>query len=140
MLRLTGESVFTAKTYDELVNQNTKCEFDLDNPVYGTFTRATVDLLKKMLDTNPFTRITADEALGHPFFTEKDVLRPSRINTITQLEEKATLFVSHSDESVQGMPEVNQTRRYHSKDKEPHQTYRNFARKNLCNTTGLGIK
>lgn len=30
------------------------------------------DLLKKLLDKNPETRITAREALKHPFFTTKN--------------------------------------------------------------------
>ena len=28
------------------------------------------DLLRRLIDLNPYTRITAEEALKHPFFTE----------------------------------------------------------------------
>lgn len=37
-----------------------------------------LDLLQKLLDIDPTTRITADQALNHPYFTPASTLDPSR--------------------------------------------------------------
>lgn len=43
----------------------------LDNEVYAKIGVNAKDLMKQMLVLNPFMRITATEALKHPYFTER---------------------------------------------------------------------
>lgn len=42
--------------------------FNLNAPVYQKLEKEELELLKKMLVENPQERITAEEALNHPYF------------------------------------------------------------------------
>ncbi len=68
---LFARSVFKGKTYTEVLAENRACAFDLDSPDYDQVDRITMDLLKKMLKINPEERITAEQALSHPYFQEQ---------------------------------------------------------------------
>ncbi len=72
-LLLLGRSVFKGKTYNEILNENRSCNFDLNDALYEKFDELTMDLLKKMLKINPEERITAEQALNHPYFKEEEV-------------------------------------------------------------------
>jgi len=67
-LLLFGKSVFKGKTYSEVLAENRACNFNLDAPEYESVDPLVMDLLKKMLKINPEERITADQALSHPYF------------------------------------------------------------------------
>lgn len=67
-LLLFGKSVFKGKTYNEVLQENRTCKFDLESEDYQKVDTIVMDLLKKMLKTNPEERITAETALIHPFF------------------------------------------------------------------------
>ena len=54
-----------------MLNENRSCLFDLDSAEYENVDDLTMDLLKKMLKINPEERITAEQALNHPFFKEE---------------------------------------------------------------------
>ncbi|KAJ8299897.1 hypothetical protein KUTeg_021416 [Tegillarca granosa] len=59
-------------------------ELEKENIINASWTRvpnSAYDLLKQLLDLDPFTRITAEKALEHPFFTEKVVLVKSELKT-----------------------------------------------------------
>ena len=70
-LLVFGKSIFKGKTYNEVLNENRLCFFDLDSAEYENVDDLTMDLLKKMLKINPEERITAEQALNHPFFKEE---------------------------------------------------------------------
>lgn len=56
---LFGRSIFPGRTYNEVLNQNRACDFNLDSFEYRSLSSSCHDLLKRMLDKNPLTRITA---------------------------------------------------------------------------------
>jgi calcium-dependent protein kinase len=67
-LLLFGKSLFKGKTYNEILSENRSCSFDLNSAEYEKVDELAMDLLKKMLKINPEERITAEQALSHPFF------------------------------------------------------------------------
>ena len=64
---LTGKPLFPGRTFEEAYDNNRKMKFDLTTAHYQHFDHSAMNLLKKMLDLNPHTRIKAREVLGHPF-------------------------------------------------------------------------
>jgi serine/threonine protein kinase len=72
-LLLFGKSLFKGKTYNEVLQENRSCKFDLEGEEYQKIDKFVLDLLKKMLKTNPEERITAEAAMAHPYFGEYDL-------------------------------------------------------------------
>ena len=70
-LLVFGKSIFKGKTYNEVLNENRSCSFDLNATEYEKIDEFTMDLLKKMLKINPEERITAEQAINHPYFKEQ---------------------------------------------------------------------
>lgn len=70
-LLLFGKSLFKGKTYSEVLNENRSCFFSLESEEYAAVDEVVMDLLKKMLKVNPEERITAEEAMNHPYFKEE---------------------------------------------------------------------
>lgn len=56
---LFRHSIFTKKTYNEVLNENRACNFNFANPMYQEIPAPALDLLQKMLRINPLERITA---------------------------------------------------------------------------------
>lgn len=52
------------------MKKNRQCEFDFSSEIYESFTDGGFDLMVKMLEKEPEKRITAEEALSHPFTRE----------------------------------------------------------------------
>lgn len=48
--------------------ENKACCFDFEKEIYKSISSETLDLLKKLLDVNKETRISAKSALLHPYF------------------------------------------------------------------------
>ncbi|CAD8110894.1 unnamed protein product [Paramecium sonneborni] len=66
---LTGRSIFGGKTFDDVLRANKKCFIDLDLPLDHIYlTDLSLDLLNQLLQKNPKQRISATQALSHPFF------------------------------------------------------------------------
>lgn len=47
-----------------------------DWTVWDNVSAEAIDLIKRLLDKNPLTRISAAEALGHPWFKDSNVDSP----------------------------------------------------------------
>ena len=81
MVSLTGGSPFHGNTYDDILWKNRNCQVNYNFIDFGQvisdsgifFSKAyyhnilAVDLMKKMLAKNPQERISASEALAHPW-------------------------------------------------------------------------
>lgn len=83
---MIGRSIFTGKTYNEILNQNRKCDFNWTDPIYNRLSPEAKDLMMRLLHLNPEKRITCKEALNHGFFKEsilrelKSPLIPIKVN------------------------------------------------------------
>eukprot|EP00825_Cyclidium_porcatum_P043091 TRINITY_DN603_c0_g1_i10.p1 TRINITY_DN603_c0_g1~~TRINITY_DN603_c0_g1_i10.p1 ORF type:complete len:385 (+),score=86.00 TRINITY_DN603_c0_g1_i10:78-1232(+) len=76
-LALTGKQPFQGKDYKKILRANKACEISFDIPELKKVSPEAMDLLKKQLDPNPFTRLTAKQCLEHPFlYTEKSLKYP----------------------------------------------------------------
>lgn len=64
---LIGKSPFKGKSFQEILDQNKKCEIDF-NVSRLTKNPVALDLLKKMLKKKPANRFSAEECLSHEFF------------------------------------------------------------------------
>ena len=67
-LLLTGKSAFPGKTYNEVLSQNRAGNVSLHGSEFNNIDSETVDLLERMLKKSPEQRISASEALKHPYF------------------------------------------------------------------------
>jgi serine/threonine protein kinase len=66
---LLGVSAFPGKTYNEVLTQNRASNFSFEGEEYRRLDPDTLDLLASMLKRAPQDRITAAEALDHPYFS-----------------------------------------------------------------------
>ncbi|CAD8183766.1 unnamed protein product [Paramecium octaurelia] len=68
---LTGKSIFGGKTFDDVLITNKKCYIDLDLPIDHVYvTDLSLNLLGQLLNKNAKQRISARQALCHPFFEQ----------------------------------------------------------------------
>lgn len=67
--RLTGEKVFKANSFKELLKRNMECEITFESPIWSLLTSEAKDLTQRMLERDPHLRISAKDALAHPWFT-----------------------------------------------------------------------
>jgi len=66
---LLGVSAFPGKSYNEVLAQNRASNISFEGQEYLALDGQALNLLKRMLKKNPSERITAAEALNHPYFT-----------------------------------------------------------------------
>ncbi|CAD8141470.1 unnamed protein product [Paramecium octaurelia] len=67
----TGKDLFPGSDYQEILRINKKCNIVLDSlTIYKTPAEA-IDLITQLLKINPKERITAQNALLHPYFSQK---------------------------------------------------------------------
>lgn len=64
---LTEKSPFDGRSFKEILQKNKKCQIDFDVKPLNSNSPA-VDLLRKMLIKDPVKRLSAKQALKHPFF------------------------------------------------------------------------
>lgn len=65
---LFGKSAFPGTTYNEVLSQNRTANIDLSGEDYKRQGQDALDLLTMMLKKKPTERITAEQALAHPYF------------------------------------------------------------------------
>lgn len=69
---LLGVSAFPGKTYNEVLAQNRASNFSFDGQIYKKIDPEALNLMIRMLKKSPNDRITAAEALNHPYFASID--------------------------------------------------------------------
>ena len=67
---LLGVSAFPGKTYNEVLAQNRASNITFEGEQYKTMDPKALNLMSRMLKKSPHERITATEALQHPYFSE----------------------------------------------------------------------
>ena len=70
---LTGLPPFNGDTDEEIMKKIMKGKFDMKKYPWPIISSQAKDLLKKLLEFDPNKRITAEEALSHPWFESKQV-------------------------------------------------------------------
>lgn len=68
-IMLTQRSPFDGRSFKEILQKNKSCNIDFNHPKLAGNASAR-DLLIRMMDKNPETRISAADALRHPFFVD----------------------------------------------------------------------
>ncbi|CAD8047058.1 unnamed protein product [Paramecium primaurelia] len=90
---LTGQSLFQGQNFDEVLRSNRHCHINLELPIDGNYiTDQSLDLLKKMLNTNGQIRISAIQALQHPFIDSTNQYSTQIIQTTGQLGIKNAIY------------------------------------------------
>lgn len=69
--RLFGRSVFLSNTHNELLNENRKCQFDLNAYIYQQLSPNARNFLQRLLEIDPKKRMNCQEALQHPFLKDE---------------------------------------------------------------------
>ena len=67
---LSGRPPFGGDSDKEIMNKVAKGEYDLESSPFDTLSSSGKDLIKKLLIMDPKKRISAQEALSHPWFQE----------------------------------------------------------------------
>ena len=69
---LLGVSAFPGKTYNEVLAQNRASNISFEGEEYKKLDPDSLNLLVRMLKKSPHDRITAAEALEHPYFSSME--------------------------------------------------------------------
>ncbi|CAD8174342.1 unnamed protein product [Paramecium pentaurelia] len=72
-LLLTGKSVFPGRSYTTIVNLNKEAKIQWNSSIFELIPKPAFDLLRRMLETDPKQRISAQEALKHEYFNAFNV-------------------------------------------------------------------
>lgn len=69
---LFGEGVFAGKGHVDILKLNKKCEINHAHKKYDMIDPEAKDLLFKLIEKEPNARLSAAEALHHPFFANQE--------------------------------------------------------------------
>jgi serine/threonine protein kinase len=64
---LFKKPVFEGKEVKEVLKKNSECDVDFSNELFSSLDEQGRDLMSRMLCKDPAARVTAAEALDHPF-------------------------------------------------------------------------
>jgi calcium-dependent protein kinase len=67
---LSARPPFGGENDNEIMERVAIGKYDLESPPFNKLSRNSIDLIKKLLTIDPNRRITAEEALNHPWFKE----------------------------------------------------------------------
>jgi len=107
-LLLVGKQPFQGKDYKQILRANKSCEIRFDLPEFSKVSPEANDLLKKMLEAKVSIRISAAEALKHPFLkvdVEKQVSQSELIDVQENLRHYDVDFVNNLKNRVQDSQE-----------------------------------
>lgn len=83
---LTGRPLFRGNI-EEIIDKNRKCEYNLDKaPQWRLISNSAKDLCHKLLIENPDERMTAQQALAHPWFSSTEESKDSTCLVVNNKE------------------------------------------------------
>ena len=68
---LTKKPPFGGDMPDEIIDNIQKGTYDLNSPIFDKISKSAIDLIQKLLNKDIEKRISAQEALNHPWFKEQ---------------------------------------------------------------------
>lgn len=68
----------------DLIKQIDECNLDFNNAVWNEVSAPAKDLVKKLIKRNPRERLSAEEALAHPWMDDKGMLENAKKILATQ--------------------------------------------------------
>ena len=102
---LTSKFVFNAKDYNEILRRNKQCKVYFPKKIWENLSYEAQQLCSLMLQKKPENRVSAAQALEHPWFKmneERDINVP-RLNMFAQNEQED--FNMNEEEKEEGVPE-----------------------------------
>lgn len=84
--RVTGKAPFSGKELDDIIDSNKAAVVDFSHPKLKNAGEKGMELLKRMLDKNPETRISAQEALESHFFDGVPKLPQTPLSSSKKIE------------------------------------------------------
>ncbi|CAD8144871.1 unnamed protein product [Paramecium octaurelia] len=118
---ITSKDLFPGKDYHEVLKLNKKCLINLDTlSIYQT-PQSAIDLIFQMLQIDPKNRITAQQALEHPFFTElyqdRKIKFQSQKKTLSNNSKpwQTLTFKQQNSDRLQ-LPQINQDSKNQDED------------------------
>ena len=81
-MMLTGAPPFNGKEEDDILRAVSSGQYDTTSPTFTNLSNNAKDLIIRLLQYNPSQRITAAEALSHPWFKTSEFANIYRVNTI----------------------------------------------------------
>lgn len=72
---LSGRPPFAGDNDREIMDKVAKGKYDLEESPFDKLSNSGKDLIRKLLVMDPKKRISAQEALNHPWFKEKKIKR-----------------------------------------------------------------
>ena len=84
-LMLTGTHPFTGATSAEIYHNIINQDYDTTSHEYSHISKPGIDLLQKLLNKNPSARLSAEQALAHPWMS-KVIEEPADLNIIRNLQ------------------------------------------------------
>lgn len=80
-IMLTGRPLFKGSNPKSIIDKNTKCEIEFPEIYFNKISEEGLDLVKRMLAEDMDERITAKQALEHPWFSKDFQNLPVQYNT-----------------------------------------------------------
>lgn len=99
---LTGKLPFDGEDFKEILKSNEEGVIDWTIPELQVLSQSTIQLLKSMLESNPETRITPEEAINHPYF-----FNYSKFNTVMSKQlKKINTMDTNSTGTINEQPKL----------------------------------
>lgn len=67
-ITLCGYMPFSGFHIDEVFHKIKKCQLNFDHPEFQSVSPEAIDLIKNLIVIDPYLRLSAKEALEHPWF------------------------------------------------------------------------
>ncbi|CAD8142012.1 unnamed protein product [Paramecium pentaurelia] len=118
---ITSKDLFPGNDYHEILKLNKKCIINLDTLTFYQTPQTAIDLIYQMLQIDPNNRISAQQALEHPFFTDtyqdrklKFQSQKKTIKSISKPWQTLTFKLEKSDQLY--LPETKQISKQNEED------------------------